>query len=374
MLPRHSTALLLFATSLAVPAASQRTMRLLAPPIVGQAASFALRHPAAAAGNLFVMLWSPPFASAVPVALPGWTVQGLARIDTQLCIVAARGVLDASGQTQPYTVSVPAASALVGYGWDLQGADLDVSTLTWTFADDELQLVVADTPLEEMVPIAPGVFLMGSDQGLPEEQAVHQVTLTRPVWMSRYEVTQWQFESMTSGTPSLAVGQDRPVEMVTWYDAMAFCVAVNALETAFHRLPSGYVYRLPTEAEWEYCCRAGTTTEWNVGASLACADANAQACVGATTVIGSYPPNAWGLHDMHGNVNEWCLDARAITAGYPASAEVDPYVSIGPIRVVRGGAAPSPALYTRSAARAGYDPSSRGDYGGFRVVLAPILP
>lgn len=373
-MPYRPLTLLWFVAAFALPAAAQRTMRLLAPAVVGRTASFAMTHPVAAAGNPYVLLWSPPFTAAVPCTVPGFTVAGLARIDVQQCVGAAQGVLDASGRTPPFDVTVPAASALVGYAWDLQGADLNVATRTWTFADDDLPLRVADRPLEEMVPITPGKFLMGSNQGSLEEQAVHPVTLTRPFWIARYEVTQRQFEAMTGRTPSLGVGPDRPVEMVTWQDAMAFCTAVNALEAAFSRLPSGYVYRLPTEAEWEYCCRAGTTTEWNVGATISCAMANVQGCAGATTVVGSYAPNAWGLHDMHGNVLEWCADARGFTATYPATAVVDPYVANGPIRVARGGAGPSPAFYTRSASRFGYDPTSLGDYVGFRVVLGPILP
>jgi formylglycine-generating enzyme required for sulfatase activity len=101
-----------------------------------------------------------------------------------------------------------------------------------------------------------------------------------------------------------------PVERVSWQDAMAYCAALTATEAAAGRVPAGYQYRLPTEAEWEYLCRAGTTTEWNTGTSLACGQANFNVCGPVqTTVGGTYASNPWGLFDTHGNVWEMCLDA-----------------------------------------------------------------
>jgi formylglycine-generating enzyme required for sulfatase activity len=144
------------------------------------------------------------------------------------------------------------------------------------------------------------------------------------------------------------------------------------------RLPVGDQYRLPTEAEWECCCRAGTATEWNVGSSLKCGRASfslqlGSYCVGATTGVGSYGPNAWGLHDMHGNVIEWCLDSWDGTANYPSVSVSDSYRSSGPYRVGRGGSWGIFPLHCRSAARGRGLPGSRVDHLGSRVVLAPVL-
>jgi formylglycine-generating enzyme required for sulfatase activity len=136
---------------------------------------------------------------------------------------------------------------------------------------------------------------------------------------------------------------------------------------------------LPTEAEWEYACRTGTTTEFNTGASLFCSDArfyysyhSNSGCSGqwVPVSVGSYAPNAWGLYDMHGNVWEWCLDS---VANYPAGAVTDPFVTGGPFRVYRGGGWDSYSDLCRSAIR-NYGGPGVADYRiGFRVVLAPVL-
>ena len=155
---------------------------------------------------------------------------------------------------------------------------------------------------------------------------------------------------------------------------MAYCAALTATEAAAGRIPAGYQYRLPTEAEWEYVCRAGTTTEWNTGASLVCGQANFSGCgSGQTTAVGSYPANPWGLFDTHGNVWEWCLDWWDGSANYPSSAVSDPYVSSGPYRVLRGGSWNLTADYCRSAFRNFSSPGAALIFCGFRVVLAPVL-
>ncbi|MBK8980667.1 MAG: SUMF1/EgtB/PvdO family nonheme iron enzyme [Planctomycetes bacterium] len=167
---------------------------------------------------------------------------------------------------------------------------------------------------------------------------------------------------------------------MSWHDAMAYCATLTAREALAGRLPTSYQYRLPTEAEWEYCCRAGTTTEYWAGNALTCTDANFCAvpnptgcCVGRTTDVGTYAANAWGLHDTHGNVWEWCLDAWDLSANYPSYAVSDPYVNSGFNRISRGGSWTDTDYYCRSAYRRGTDPRGRGNGLGFRIVLAPIL-
>jgi formylglycine-generating enzyme required for sulfatase activity len=235
-------------------------------------------------------------------------------------------------------------------------------------------------PALNMVPITPGTFQMGSTAGNPDEQPVRQVTLSTPFWMGKYEVTQAQYQAVVGGNPSYFAGApnapQRPVEQVSWFNAVAYCQALTASEQAAGRVPPGYQYRLPTEAEWEYCCRAGTTTEWHTGTSLTTSQANFQAALNQTAVVGSYAPNAFGLHDMHGNVWEWCLDSYATYAPGPV---IDPFVAVtgGAFRVVRGGSwvSGNSASNCRSPGRGanGDSPGNVFFNGGFRVVLAPVI-
>ncbi|MFM7298694.1 MAG: formylglycine-generating enzyme family protein, partial [Planctomycetota bacterium] len=169
-----------------------------------------------------------------------------------------------------------------------------------------------------------------------------------------------------------------PVAPVSWFSARAYCAALTAQQAALGTVPAGYEYRLPTEAEWEYACRAGTTTEFNTGASLVCNQArlwssyhsNSSCGSGSPVSVGSYAPNAWGLYDMHGNVCEWCLDSLA---DYPFGAVTDPFVTGGPGRVIRGGGWDRDSNECRSAFRNGVDSGFPLPFEGFRVVLAPVL-
>jgi formylglycine-generating enzyme required for sulfatase activity len=155
---------------------------------------------------------------------------------------------------------------------------------------------------------------------------------------------------------------------------------LTATEQAAGRVPTGYQYRLPTEAEWEYCCRAGTTTEWNTGTSLSTSQANFAGGLanstytsGQTAMVSSYAPNGFGLHDMHGNVWEWCLDSFAAYAPGPLT---DPFVTGGAYRVIRGGSwggyGSGSAAFCRSAIRDYNTPGFADNLIGFRVVLAPV--
>jgi formylglycine-generating enzyme required for sulfatase activity len=299
---------------------------------------------------------SDPGAGAMAVSL---VADAVGRVDWSLRMPNLAGALGFTFHNQYVSLEAPSGRAL---------------PITTTNAG---RGVVGVPGVPNMVPIAAGSVQMGSTQGSTVEQPVHTVHITRPFWMGKYEVTQAEWQAVMGTNPSFFVGPSLPVETVSWNDAMAYCAALTARERAAGRIPSGYQYRLPTEAEWEYSCRAGTTTEWNVGSSLNCGQANFSAqsggCVGQTANVGSYAPNAWGLHDMHGNVWEWCLDAWDFSANYPSSAVSDPYVSSGPLRVDRGGGWGGDAFSCRSAVRVGLPPRYRFNAYGFRVVLAPVL-
>lgn len=237
-----------------------------------------------------------------------------------------------------------------------------------------------------MVAIPAGTFSMGSDAAsVPPHYRpigpVHDVTISYGFWMGQHEVTQAEYAALMGTNPSSFVGASRPVESVTWFNAQSYCAALTAQQGALGNVSPGYQYRLPTEAEWEYACRSGTTTEFNVGNALYCDQAqffysndSNSICYPSgyigTAPVASHSPNLWGLHDMHGNVWEWCLDSYD---PYSAAPATDPFVTGGAYRVLRGGSWEGDSLYCRSAYRERFDPSSGHDSIGFRVVLAPIL-
>jgi len=234
----------------------------------------------------------------------------------------------------------------------------------------------------DMIWIEPGTFIMGSpsdELGRYDDEVQHEVTLTQGYWLGKYEVTQAQYEAVMGTNPSGFKGADLPVEKVSWYDAKEFCAKLTAFEKATGRLPEGYEYTLPTEAQWEYACRAGTTTALNSGKNLSDKDQCLEMDeVGwykynsdrATHPVGQKLPNVWGLYDMHGNVWEWCLDRYG---DYPTSAVTDPTGPImGSSRVIRGGSWYFYAGGCRSATRSGNGPSYYDSNYGFRVALAPV--
>ena len=228
-----------------------------------------------------------------------------------------------------------------------------------------------------MVPIQSGSFQMGSTAVGGPSIPVHPVTLNQPFWMGKFEVTQAEYQARMGANPSTFVGASRPVETVSRAQALSYCAALNTAYAG--QMPAGYSFRLPTEAEWEYCCRAGTTTDWHTGAvAPVCAQANVglnilTSCVGATANVGSYAANAWGLHDMHGNVGEWILDKFDINTPYPSTAVTDPYVQNGSLGIYRGGTYLAFGLASGSAAR-GLNPFFPSAANGFRIALAPTLP
>ena len=211
--------------------------------------------------------------------------------------------------------------------------------------------------------IPTGTFLMG------ESEVAHEVTLTKPFKMGVHEVTQTQYERLMGVNPSHFKGADNPVHRVSWNDAVEFCRRLSELPA---EKAAGNVYRLPTEAEWEYACRAGTATKFSFGddeselGDYAWYGVN---CDQKTHPVGSKKPNAWGLYDMYGNVWEWCQDWEE---DYPIGSVTDPSgATSGSYRVARGGSWDDTAGFCRSAYRSRYGPSYRSYRYGFRVCLSP---
>jgi formylglycine-generating enzyme required for sulfatase activity len=263
-----------------------------------------------------------------------------------------------------------------------------------------------------MVSIPAGTFTMGSPASEPnrdDKETQHSVTLSS-FKMSKYQVTQEQYQAVMGSNPSYfssdpQAGETqgkRPVEQVSWYDALVFCnrlsikeglkpaysIGGNTDPTAWGKAPTrqdaawdavlilegSNGYRLPTEAQWEYACRAKTTTAYNTGDTVSdntgWLDSNSG---NKTHEVGKKPANAWGLHDMHGNVWEWCWDWYG---RYPTEAQTNPMgASSGTDRVRRGGRWGDSSEYLRSAYRGYIIPNDRGDgdpfyrgCNGFRLV------
>ena len=230
----------------------------------------------------------------------------------------------------------------------------------------------------EMIWVEPGTFTMGSPTSEAGRNAdredEHTVTLTKGFYLGKYEVTQAQYQAVMTGnsnqlsaTPSQYTGNDRPVEKVSWDDAQIFLTRLNAAEQAAGRLPAGWSYVLPTESEWEYACRAGTTTAYSWGASIAASNANYdQSGISQTRDVGQYAANPWGFYDMHGNVWEWTADWYQ--AAYPSGTVTDPTgPASGSSRVTRGGSWHYPGTFLRSARRLDSAPGARYNVLGFRV-------
>jgi formylglycine-generating enzyme required for sulfatase activity len=217
----------------------------------------------------------------------------------------------------------------------------------------------------EFVLIPAGSFMMGSEEGMPDEKPVHRVAITKSFYMGKYEVTQEQWQALMGGNPSEFKGPKNPVEQVSWFDCQNF---ISKLKPKVNGLKP----RLPTEAQWEYACRAGSQSAYyygNRGADLWQYAWYGESEGGSPHPVGEKEPNAWGLYDMHGNVYEWCSDVYG-KSYYRVSPQNDPLGSdSGENRVLRGGMWSTEAVDCRSALRGGITPSSRRGYGGFRAVL-----
>jgi uncharacterized protein (TIGR02996 family) len=245
----------------------------------------------------------------------------------------------------------------------------------------------------QMALIRPGVFWMGSPRRerhrYDDEDPRHRVEITQPFYLGAHEVTQAQYQQVMGNNPAYfqagGEGGDRvkrkntsnfPVENVSWRDAIAFCKKLSKLSA---EKKARRVYRLPSEAEWEYACRAGTTTPFHFGSSSSSTQANFDGTpygdgkpgrnLRRTCPVGSYPPNAFGLYDMHGNVWEWCHDWFDVHY-YPTSPAQDPLgPEEGEERMLRGGSYFYIASSCRAAIRFGREPNHRSSLNGFRVAL-----
>lgn len=232
----------------------------------------------------------------------------------------------------------------------------------------------------EMIYCEPGTFNMGQSGAATP---VHEVTLTQGFFLSKYEVTQAQYEAVMTGNteglnpnPSnnasdIYKAPDYPVEKASWNDIQVFLARLNEQEAG--NLPEYWSYALPTEAQWEYACRAGTTTNYSLGNTISTSQANYNAAIGKTTTVGSYAENPWGFYDMHGNVDEWTADAMR---GYSTDPQTDPFTAgtTASERVHRGGSFNSTSNQLYSAYRSDRDPVNRFHYIGFRLALVYPKP
>ena len=310
---------------------------------------------------------------------------------------------------QSVTLSGAAEGKYLTYQWNRNGqpiagatgATLVIADVNGTLHDGNYTLVVSNdfgsvtssptslqvdgTPTNhtvasigmQMIFCPPGTFMMGQD-GFAAP--VHQVTLTNGFYLGKYELTQAQYETVMNGNseglnakPSQwPNNDDRPVEKVSWNDAQVFLSRLNSIEQTAGRLPNGWSYVLPTEAEWEYACRAGTSTAYSWGATIATTNANySSSGISQTRDVGQYAANPWGFFDMHGNVWEWTADRYQ--AAYPSGNVTDPTgPASGSNWVSRGGSWNHPAPHLRSAMRNAKTPGIQGGGLGIRVGFKAI--
>jgi formylglycine-generating enzyme required for sulfatase activity len=282
---------------------------------------------------------------------------------------------------KPITVASWLCFLLVGGGVSAQAARADTKPPSGKTHVNTIGM--------KLVRIEPGTFVMGQGEAPPrsrkewetrdwDESPAHRVRITHAFYLGAFEVTNAQYERFDPehkrfrGRSRVSKGDGEPVTFVTWEQAVGFCDWLSKKE--------GLPYRLPTEAEWEYACRSGTTTVYNTGDSLTTGQANiGKSPEGKpifTLPVGHYPPSAWGLYDMHGNVAEWCLDWYG---PYSAGEQVDPVGRAdGYARVVRGGSFLVPSWakdarrLARAANRSGHLPEDANRATGFRVVLGKL--
>lgn len=312
-----------------------------------------------------------------------------------LCTAAAVLVAIASAMAEnekPVIISQPTSvKAKVGDSVTFTIVAKDINT---TSGKNFTTAVMGTTELD-MIWVDPGTFMMGSPElewGRSDNETLHQVTLTKGFWMGKYEVTQAQYKAVMGGIPrdDYGSGDNYPVYGVSFESVSEFCNRLTATERAMGKLSKNYKYTLPTEAQWEYACRAGTTTALNNGKNLVIsydeADANLDEIAwyrincndDRPREVGQKLPNAWGFYDMHGNVQEWCLDGvngdyfDPTIVDYTSDAAVDPYLFPDVhYKILRGGGWCT-YLNKNDCRSASRDYGDVGLYAGFRVVLVPV--
>ncbi len=264
----------------------------------------------------------------------------------------------------PTAIAFAKAAPMAPAGWDCE-------VLAGAAAAGQPPRVVRDRRTGIVFRLVPaGEFAMGSTTGLPDEAPVHRVRITRPFYLAETETTQAQWQALMGSNPSRIAGAEHPVENVSWHDANVFVRKLNGGRDGS--------FRLPTEAEWEYACRARATTEYAFGHSVTPAQVLYRDYTYVWVILGlgwpstgevrSLAANGWGFWHMHGNVAEWCQDSY-VSDAYRSGEGNDPLVvSDAPLRVVRGGSRGTFKSYARSASREGVDPALRHHYIGFRVA------
>ena len=318
-------------------------------------------------------------------------------------ITSSNGSVTGSGQKEVGSTVTLSSVPDAGYefmGWTVNSGGVTITNDSFTMPANNVSVIAnyaeVITPLTdnlgsnyggnknlEMINVQPGTFTMGIEKanGIfqnDNSRPLHEVTITKGFQLSKYEITQAQYQEVMTGntdglsaTPSQYGGNpDRPVESVSWDAVQVFLQRLNAQLAS--SIPSGWEFALPTEAEWEYACRAGTTSVYSWGNNIDSTLANYDDNIGSTTDVGSYAANPWGFFDMHGNVYEWVADSQN---SYNSSPQVDPFYDGGPTsrRVCRGGSytheSSGYAHYLASAARDDSTHSYGQLWHGFRVAL-----
>jgi formylglycine-generating enzyme required for sulfatase activity/murein DD-endopeptidase MepM/ murein hydrolase activator NlpD len=292
--------------------------------------------------------------------------------------------------TADYIFHIPAGESATNMV--VRASSLIAPDLRHEVSQGVVQLLGRASNAPALVDIPAGTFVMGSPASEAErfdcEGPQTLVTVSYCFKMGEYAVTQSQYKSVVGSNPSYFSGvPNRPVEQASWDDATNYCFQLTRLEQQAGFLPAGWAYRLPTEAEWEYACRAGTATAFYYGPAMRSGMANFNGryeydaalgtmlntngiFAGTPVPVGGYAPNAWSLYDMHGNVWEWCRDGWS--SNLPGGSVTNPLgPASGSDRVIRGGAWYNNATFCRSAFRLRSSASYRGNDTGFRVVLAP---
>ncbi len=329
------------------------------------------KNAAALAESLATVTVAPPSATG-PDGSKLITLAGPGSAIYRPAPAAAPAVITSRGKTYDLEAAAGAAAALLSAAG---GGPLSAGPRSSTVGG-HMRLIKNSIGMT-FVRIPPGRFLMGDDtSGRSFEGPVHEVKITRPFYMSVVPVTQAQYEAVKGKNCSKfnkyhGGGPDHPVENCTWAQAVRFCDKLGRMpEEQVHRR----IYRLPTEAEWEYACRAGTTTDFSCGDKLTGQDAlfatsGHKQSGKSTCPVAQFLANPFGLHDMHGNVQEWVNDWFDEYYYFESPVEDPPGPKTGQLRVVRGGCFGMLPIDCRSAARRGHDPDSPSETIGFRVVM-----